>query len=100
MIEVEKFILALKSTWYRKFVKEKTRIILQQFTTIFVTKICPIMEHIEECGSHFINQKMNQIHNPFWKDVLISVSHLLPVPSKTWEEFLVIVTIVAIDVSV
>ena len=70
MIDIKKFMLALKSTWLRRLYKENKRwnlIIESQVDT----------HKLAVCGVNYISVCYQNVTNPFWKDVLMAVKNIL-----------------------
>lgn len=83
MIDVEKFICALKVTWIRRVINDCSK-----YINILDTSFPFIKEYVQ-FGNNFIVTKLPRIYNTFWKDVFQSYGTFLKqIQPTSWSEFL------------
>ena len=66
MIDIKSFSLSLKATWLRRLSKMNNKF------SHLVESTCSEIKHIYKYNTDYIKQKLNQVINPFWKEVLYS----------------------------
>jgi hypothetical protein len=66
MVNLEKFMYSLKSTWLRRLLSMNDKFSHLTFT------VCPALKSIYKFGTDYIKPFLNQNINPFWKDVMYS----------------------------
>lgn len=75
--------MALKCSWIRRYLKEKSQYYM------LVSIICPALDSIGKYGANFVQKKISEVSNPFWKDILQALYSIIYLRSpKSWEEFL------------
>ena len=70
MIDLETFMVSLKSTWIRRLLSMKNKF------SHLVESSCPAFKHFLKYGSSYITKQLHIISNPFWKEVLISYKEI------------------------
>ena len=64
VIDINKFIVALKITWLRRYFMYNTKYFKQ------VKVICPCISDFDRFGSDYNKVSLNAIDNVFWKNVI------------------------------
>ena len=64
IIDINKFIVALKITWLRRYFMYNTKYFKQ------VKVICPCISDFDRFGSDYNKVSLNAIDNVFWKNVI------------------------------
>ena len=67
MIDVQRFLLALKLTWVRKILQPN-----ENRWKYVALSVFPKLHHIQLLGSTFAHTLAKNINNQFWKDVLVA----------------------------
>ena len=65
MINLNAFVSALKSTWKRRFLLNKSK--WQEIINIYIN-----LEMLTSCNVEYIQDILSTLNNQFWKDVLKS----------------------------
>lgn len=83
MIDVNKFMNALKITWIRRM------ILVDKKCFAIHNYLYPFLRQHHVFGSEYINSKMDTIRNPFWRDVYKAfVNFFVLYKPRCWKDFL------------
>ena len=84
MIDIEKFIYALKSTWVKRLWNNDGA----QWAKILDYRVLPC-DKLVLLGPSWHETLNNKVTNPFWKDILLSWSKINEnIPLKTFQDFI------------
>ena len=84
MIDTEKFIYALKSTWVKRLWNNDGA----QWAKILDYRVLP-RDKLVLLGPSWHKTFNNKVTNPFWKDILLSWSKINEnIPLKTFQDFI------------
>ena len=66
MINLHHFVAALKINWLKKYILKESKYLE------LVKTMCPMITSFRCFGAEFVKNKLNEIDNPFWKNVFES----------------------------
>ena len=82
MIDVQAFIVSLKITWIRRFIRMKTKY------SGLISKICPLIDEMSKFGVNYLKLNLHKVENEFWNNVIKSyVAFVDLIKPEHWSQF-------------